>query len=86
MPCAQTYQYGIYNESGQIGALTVEHSDFWGFGNAIDTEGSTQANPQVFKYNWLHDAVENDNGFGNLRLPRRRDRHARQRHRGLRRG
>ena len=63
--CNATYEYGIYNESGQIGALTVEHSDFWGFGNAIDTEGSTQANPQVFKYNWLHDAVENDNGFGN---------------------
>jgi hypothetical protein len=55
--CAESYQYGIYNEGGEIGQLTVTHSNFWGFGNAIDTEGSTQANPQYFAYNWIHDSV-----------------------------
>jgi hypothetical protein len=55
--CADSYQYGIYNETGHITGFTVEHSDMWGFGNAVDTEGSTQANPQIFKYNWLHDAA-----------------------------
>ncbi len=54
--CSESYQYGIYNESGQIQGMTVENSDFWGFGNAIDTEGSTQANPQTFRYNWIHDS------------------------------
>ena len=54
--CSESYQYGIYNEGGAMGGYTVEHGDFWGFGNAIDTEGSTQANPQVFKYNWIHDS------------------------------
>ncbi len=54
--CSQSYQYGIYNEGGAMGGYTVEHSDFWGFGNAIDTEGSTQANPQIFRYNWIHDS------------------------------
>jgi hypothetical protein len=54
--CSQSYQYGIYNEGGQMKGYTVEYSDFWGFGNAIDTSGSTQAAPQVFKYNWIHDS------------------------------
>ena len=36
--------------------MTVEHSNFWGFAAAVDTEGSTQANPQVLSYNWIHDA------------------------------
>ena len=55
--CSQSYQYGIYNEGGAMKGYTVEHSDFWGFGNAIDTAGSSQANPQTFKYNWIHDSV-----------------------------
>ena len=54
--CAESYEYGISNEGGQIGKLTVEHSNFWGFAVAVDTEGSTQANPQVMSYNWIHDA------------------------------
>jgi len=57
--CTKDYEYGIYNENsgGRLEGYTVEHSDFWGFGNAIDTGGSTQANPQIFKYNWFHDAA-----------------------------
>lgn len=54
--CAESYEYGISNEGGQIGKLTVEHSNFWGFAVAVDTEGSTQANPQVMSHNWIHDA------------------------------
>ena len=55
--CSQSYQYGIYNENGAMKGYTVEHSDFWGFGNAIDTAGSTQTTPQTFQYNWIHDSV-----------------------------
>jgi hypothetical protein len=55
--CTQSYQYGIYNEGGAMKGYTVSHSDFWGFGNAIDTAGSTQTTPQTFKYNWIHDSV-----------------------------
>jgi hypothetical protein len=54
--CSQSYQYGIYNENGAMSGYTVAHSDFWGFGNAIDTSGSTQANPQIFHDNWIHDS------------------------------
>ncbi len=70
--CSQSYQYGIYNENGAMTGYTVAHSDFWGFGNAIDTAGSTQANPQIFKYNWIHDSVTtggcgyHNDGIGNL--------------------
>jgi hypothetical protein len=70
--CSQSYQYGIYNENGAMTGYTVEHSDFWGFGNAIDTAGSTQTNPQIFKYNWIHDSVTtggcgyHNDGIGNL--------------------
>lgn len=55
--CAQSYQYGIDNEGGAMTGFTVSHSDFWGFGNAIDTSGSTQSTPQIFKYNYIHDVV-----------------------------
>lgn len=56
---AQSYQYGIEADGSyytHVGKLTVSHSDFWGFGNAIDVTGSTQAAPHVFKDNWIHDA------------------------------
>lgn len=56
---ADSYQYGIaangsYNSF--VGQLTVSHCDFWGFGNAIDHQGSTQAKPHVFRNNWIHDS------------------------------
>ncbi len=55
----QSYQYGLAGNGGyytQIEQLTVMHSDFWGFGNAIDCQGSTQTKPHVFRDNWIHDA------------------------------
>ena len=65
VPFNSSYQYGIaangsYNST--VGKMTVTHSDFWGFGNAIDTQGSTQANPQVFRDNYIHDASNDNNG------------------------
>jgi len=60
-----SYQYGV-NAGGSYFAVakayTVTNSDFWGFGNAIDTVGSTQAKPQVFRNNWFHDAANDGNG------------------------
>lgn len=56
---SQSYQYGISADGSygsHVGALTVDHSDFSDFGNAIDTAGSTQAAPQIFTANWFHDA------------------------------
>lgn len=66
VPFNQSYQYGIeadgsYNSSVQ--QLTVTRSDFWGFGNAIDIAGSTQAKPQVFRDNWIHDAADDGGGI-----------------------
>jgi hypothetical protein len=61
---AAGYQYGIAANGGfytTCGKLTVTHCDFWGFANAIDTRGSTQAKPHVFEHNWFHDP-RNDNG------------------------
>jgi hypothetical protein len=55
--CANSYQYAIYNENGHLLGFTVEHSDIWGSGEGIDTTGSTESNPQIFTYNWLHDAA-----------------------------
>src|SRR5580765_6690577 len=70
----QGYQYGIeanggYNTSVQ--KLTVSNSEFWGFGNATDVGGSTQAKPQVFRGNYIHDAradggVDHTDGIGQL--------------------
>jgi hypothetical protein len=61
---ANSYQYGI-SADGSYGSfvqkLTMDHCDLWGFGNAIDINGSTQAKPQVFTNCWIHDAAD-DNG------------------------
>lgn len=65
-PYNQSYQYGLafggsyYSNAGK---LTVSHSDFWGFGNAIDGAGSTQAKPHVFRDNWIHDAAEDGGSY-----------------------
>jgi len=59
-----SYQYGIEADGSygsHVGKLTVTHSDIWGFGNAIDIAGSTQAKPQVFRDNWIHDAANDGN-------------------------
>jgi hypothetical protein len=63
-PYNQSYQYGLAGNGSyytKVGQLTVTNSDFWGFGNAIDVDGSTQAKPHVFRNNWIHDAA-NDGG------------------------
>jgi len=64
VPYSASYQYGIAANGAyytHVEQLLVQNCDFWGFGNAIDTDGSTQAKPQVFKNNWIHDAA-NDGG------------------------
>jgi hypothetical protein len=43
--------------------LTVRYCDFWGFGNAISVNGSTQAKPQVFEHNWIHDAAADGGSY-----------------------
>jgi len=57
------YEYGLEADGAyysHVGKLTVEHSDFWGFGNAIDVTGSTQSAPQVYQDNYIHDACYNN--------------------------
>ena len=66
VPYNQSYQYGIEADGGwgtHVGKLTVSHSDFWGFGNAIDITGSTQAKPHVFRDNWIHDAADDGGSY-----------------------
>lgn len=47
------YEYGIAIDAG--GPVTIDHSDFWGFGNAIVLMGiSSQIN---ITNNWIHDAA-----------------------------
>jgi len=48
------YQYGI--DQRAAGRITVDHSDFWGWGNAIQFGWSTQAKPFVVRNSWFHDA------------------------------
>lgn len=59
------YQFAIQSHGAWntfVQQMTVTHSDIWGFANAIDTSGSTQAKPQVFRHNWLHDARDDNGG------------------------
>jgi hypothetical protein len=65
-PYNKSYQYGIAGNGGYyttIQQFTVTSCDFWGFGNAIDTQGSTQAKPHVFRDNWIHDAAEDGGSY-----------------------
>ncbi len=59
---AQSYQYGLAGNGGyytHVGKLTVTHSDFWGFGNAIDVNPTTDpSKPQVYRDNWIHHAAD----------------------------
>jgi hypothetical protein len=53
------YEYGLEADGAyytHVGQLEVDHSNFWGFGNAIDVTGSTQSAPQVYADNYIHDA------------------------------
>lgn len=63
---AQSYQYGIEADgswSSFVQQLTVTHCDLWGFGNAIDITGSTQAKPHRFEHNWIHDAAADGGSY-----------------------
>jgi hypothetical protein len=48
------YQYGI-DVRGSL-QVTVDHSDFWGWGNGIQFGHSSQAKPFVVRNTWFHDA------------------------------
>jgi hypothetical protein len=61
-----SYQYGIAaggSYSTFVEGLTVEYCDIWGFGNAIDSYGSTEAQPHVFRHNWIHDAADDGGSY-----------------------
>jgi hypothetical protein len=53
-PYSNGYQYGI--DQRYDGKLTVDHSDFWGWGNAIQIGFSSQAKPLTIANSWFHDA------------------------------
>ncbi len=48
------YQYAIDQRSE--GQLTVDHSDFWGWGNAVQIGYSSQDQPLVIRNSYFHDA------------------------------
>jgi hypothetical protein len=47
------YQYGI-NQTANV-QLTVDHSDFWGFGNGMQVSFSSQTKPLLIQNSWFHD-------------------------------
>ncbi len=49
------YEYGI-NMGNSTGPLTLDHSDFWGFGNAVVLYASTAQ--ITITDNWMHDAAD----------------------------
>ena len=55
------YQYAI-NQAERNGVhggkITVDHSDFWGWGNGIQFYWSSQSKPLIVKNSWFHDARE----------------------------
>ncbi len=55
------YQYGF--DQRAAGQVTVDHSEFWGFGNGIQFNSSTQAKPFVVKNSWFHDARADGGGI-----------------------
>lgn len=62
---AAGYGYGIAANGAYLAfveRLTVRYCDIWGFANAIDAAGSTQAKPHVFEHNYIHDARDDDGG------------------------
>ena len=57
----QGYQYGI--DQRAAGQITVDHSDFWGWGNGIQFWSSTQTKPLVVRNTWFHDARADGGGI-----------------------
>lgn len=55
------YQYAIVAGDGYntvAGAVTVDHCDLWGFGNAIQAAGSTLAKPHIVQNSWFHHGAD----------------------------
>jgi hypothetical protein len=69
---AQGYEIAISGDGSyytHVAQLTVTHCDLWGAAGAIDINGSTQAKPQVFRDNWIHDprgdgGIDHTDGLG----------------------
>lgn len=55
------YQYGI--DVRYAGKMTVDHSNFWGWGNGIQFGSSSQAKPIIVKNSWFHDARDDGGGI-----------------------
>jgi hypothetical protein len=49
---SEGYQYGI--DQRYAGALTVDHSDLWGFEEAIQLSYSSSAEPVIISNSWIH--------------------------------
>lgn len=57
IPAADGYQFGV--DISANGAVTIDHCDIWGFGNAVNLVGSSaQVN---ITNNWMHDAANTIN-------------------------
>lgn len=54
-----SYQYGL-NLRGES-SVTLTACDIYGFGNALQIEQSTQANPVIVRDCWIHDAADQAN-------------------------
>ncbi|MEO6513227.1 MAG: hypothetical protein ABIR37_00950 [Candidatus Saccharimonadales bacterium] len=57
----QSYQYAIIADGGystHVGAMTVDHSNFWGFHDAIPLAGSTGNPLRTIKNSWFHDTAD----------------------------
>ena len=49
---SRSYEYGIDLRSD--GGLTIDHSDFWGFADAVQFANSSQAYPLIISNSWIH--------------------------------
>jgi Cep192 domain 4 len=61
IPYADSYQYGIEFLIGPDDHVYVDHSDFWGFGNALDANSATPG-PLWLTSSWMHDASDPGSG------------------------
>jgi hypothetical protein len=52
VPNNQGYQYAVLEEGP--GALSVDHSDIWGFANGIQFGSSSRAQPVSVSNSWIH--------------------------------
>ena len=61
---SQSYEYGIDLRSD--GGLTIDHSDFWGFSDAVQFGSSTQAYPLVITDSWIHNPSYDSSGAAHV--------------------